>query len=112
MKLPFCTFLAAVLLTAPLAAQEQEPPSLMERGIQQFLEGLLLEAEPALEGMADFVEQMGPALAELMQQIGDWSAYEPPEILDNGDIIIRRKPSAPDPADPDADETMPPAIDL
>ena len=46
------------------------------------------EMEPAIR---DFVERMGPALADLMAEIGDLSAYHPPEILPNGDIIIRRK---------------------
>ncbi|WP_366140296.1 hypothetical protein [uncultured Roseobacter sp.] len=65
---------------------------MMERGAQQFLEGLLLEMEPALDSMRGFMDQMGPALADLMGQIEDWSVYEAPEILPNGDIIIRRKP--------------------
>lgn len=63
----------------------------MERGAQQFLEGLLQEMEPAWEQMQGFMDQMGPAMLELMDEIKDWSVYEPPEVLDNGDIIIRRK---------------------
>ncbi|MDW3222670.1 MAG: hypothetical protein R8G34_07225 [Paracoccaceae bacterium] len=94
-------------LTASVAvAQEDNPPSMMERGAQQFLEGLLLEMEPAFESMRGFMEQMGPALAELMGQIEDWSVYETPEILENGDIIIRRKPDA------TPQEDVPPQIDL
>lgn len=80
------------LVAHPLAAEQEDAPSMMERGVQQFLEGLLLEMEPALDGMRGFVEEMGPALAELMGQIEDWSVYEAPEMLENGDIIIRRKP--------------------
>jgi hypothetical protein len=34
---------------------------------------------------------MGPALRDLMDQVGDLSAYHAPEVLPNGDIIIRRK---------------------
>ena len=34
---------------------------------------------------------MGPALIELMAKIDDITAYYPPEILPNGDIIMRRK---------------------
>lgn len=71
---------------------------LMQRGLQLFMDGLLQEMEPALEGLQDlgpemlgFLREMGPALAELMEDIKDWSAYHPPEILPNGDIIIRRK---------------------
>lgn len=87
-------------------SQEDKAPSLMERGAQQFLEGLLLEMEPAFDSMRGFIEEMGPALTELMGQIEDWSVYETPEILDNGDIIIRRKPDATPPQD------EPPQIDL
>ncbi|WP_298843312.1 hypothetical protein [uncultured Roseobacter sp.] len=103
---------AAALTALPAQAEEQGPPSMMERGLQQFLEGLLLEAEPALEGLSDFMAQMGPALTDLMRQVEDWSVYEAPEILDNGDIIIRRKPAAPEIPKPEDDETMPPSIDL
>ncbi|WP_171209880.1 MULTISPECIES: hypothetical protein [unclassified Ruegeria] len=92
----------SVAMALPAAAQEQDGPSLMERGAELFLEGLRQEMEPALEdllGLADqfgpamqsFLMEMGPALAELAAQIGDWSAYELPEMLPNGDIIIRKK---------------------
>ncbi len=65
---------------------------MMDQALQQFLKGLLLEMEPALDDMRDFWEEMGPAMAELLKEVQDWSAYQPPEVLDNGDIIIRRKP--------------------
>lgn len=83
----------AGLLAYPAHAQEEDDGlSLMERGMQQFLEGLMQEMEPAVDGIADFLEQMGPPLIALLEEIKDWSIYEPPEMLDNGDIIIRRKP--------------------
>lgn len=98
------TYSACLMLMAvPAAAQDgDEGLSLMERGAKLFLEGIMREMEPALDdlqGMAEdlepalrnFVQEMGPALAELMDQIGDLSSYHPPEILPNGDIIIRKK---------------------
>ncbi|WP_171133494.1 MULTISPECIES: hypothetical protein [unclassified Ruegeria] len=98
----------SVAMALPAAAQEQDGPSLMERGAELFLEGLRQEMEPALEdllGLADqfgpamqsFLMEMGPALAELAAQIEDWSAYELPEMLPNGDIIIRKKPPQDEP---------------
>lgn len=94
----------AVSLASPLAAQEsdQDGMTLMERGAQMFFEGIMREMEPAmkdLEGLAErmgpglkrFVDEMGPAFAELMEQIDDLSAYHPPEMLPNGDIILRKK---------------------
>lgn len=94
----------AILLTAmPLAAQEEdEGLSLMEDGARLFFRGLMSGMEPALrelEGMAqemepalrDFARHMGPALRDLVEQVEDWSAYHPPEMLPNGDIILRRR---------------------
>jgi len=34
---------------------------------------------------------LGPALRDLEEKIDDLNAYLPPEVLPNGDIIIRRK---------------------
>lgn len=106
------------LLVAPATtglAQEDNGRSLMERGAELFLEGLRKEMEPALGDLRDlaqqfgpsmqsFLQEMGPALADLMDQVSDWSVYEPPEILPNGDIIIRRKPDPDDDTAPDNGE--------
>lgn len=97
-----CAIMTAPAL--PALAQEDEGQSLMEKGVELFFEGLLQEMEPTLGellGLADelgpamqsFLQEMGPALAELAAKVEDWSAYEAPEILPNGDIIIRKKPS-------------------
>jgi len=40
------------------------------------------------------VAEMGPALADILGQIEDISNYHPPEMLPNGDIIIRKKTPA------------------
>ena len=108
-----------LLLALPLAASVAAPPvasestpeeglSLMERGARIFIEGLMKEFEPAMEDLEralremqpklrEFVDQMGPALSELLNDIGDLSAYDPPEMLPNGDIILRRKTPLPEP---------------
>ncbi|WP_299282578.1 hypothetical protein [uncultured Tateyamaria sp.] len=99
----------------PALAQEADPgPSLMERGVQMLMEGLMREMEPALEdlqGLAEefgpslqgFMQEMGPALRDILSDVQDWSVYEAPEMLDNGDIVIRRKPSEDAPVDPPID---------
>ena len=46
------------------------------------------------------MEEMGPALADLAAQVQDWSAYEAPEMLLNGDIVIRKKPLQEQPEQP------------
>jgi len=59
------------------AADMEEGFSLLEEGTKLLLRGLLSEMEPALR-------ELEGALREL-------DAYLPPEVLPNGDIIIRRK---------------------
>ncbi|MEL6099968.1 MAG: hypothetical protein AAFV87_16380 [Pseudomonadota bacterium] len=107
------TLVLVVCLGFPLQAQEDDGNglSLMERGAELFLDGLLQQMEPGIQelqelaedfgpAMRSFVTEMGPALRELMEEVKDWSVYEAPEILENGDIIIRRKqPKAEPPLD-------------
>ncbi|KAA0920782.1 hypothetical protein [Aquicoccus porphyridii] len=107
----------SLCLAAPVIAQEQEDErgfSLMEEGARLFLEGIMREMEPALDdlrefsdevepGLRRFVEEMGPALGELMNKIDDFTVYHPPEMLPNGDIIIRRKT----PLEQERDEVAP-----
>ncbi|WP_170758676.1 hypothetical protein [Ruegeria lacuscaerulensis] len=104
--IPICAI--TLTLALPASAEEDTGKSLMEQGAELFFEGLRQEMEPALDdllGLADqfgpamksFIEEMGPALAELAGKVQDWSAYETPEMLPNGDIIIRKKP----PQDPE-----------
>ena len=94
-------FVAVSLTACPLAAQDQEGEngsSLMERGAELFWKGLREEMAPSLQelmskigpSMQSFLAEMGPALAEIADKVEDWSRYEAPEILPNGDIIIRR----------------------
>ena len=59
------------------SADMEEGFSLLEEGTKLLLRGLLSEMEPALR-------ELEGALREL-------DAYHPPEVLPNGDIIIRRK---------------------
>ncbi len=98
--------LVTLMLTSPVAAQE-EGPTLMERGAQLFFEGLMQEMAPAMDEMAklmeeagpalqNFVSEMGPKLLSMLEEVEDWSVYEAPEVQPNGDIIIRRKPDAPE----------------
>ncbi|MEP1768645.1 MAG: hypothetical protein ABJJ53_18655 [Sulfitobacter sp.] len=107
MKQIFAIPFALAVMALPSHAEEK--PSLMERGAQLFFEGLMQEMSPALEELSalieeagpaleDFVTQMGPKLRDVLTEVEDWSAYSAPEMLPNGDIIIRRTP-----------KTMPPA---
>lgn len=99
------------LCVSPASAQDTDTEvedgfSLMEEGARMLMRGLMSEIEPkidelrgALEQMgpafAEFVRDIGPALAELLEEVDDLRHYQAPEFLPNGDIIIRRKPDAP-----------------
>ncbi len=97
--------LALALAVSPAVAQEGREE--MRKGVQLLSEGLQL----LLRGLAD---EIGPILLEIQGRIIDLSLYEPPEILPNGDIIIRRKvppgeePPAPQdpPAEPEPGEEI------
>jgi len=102
----------ALCLPAPAIAQD-DGPSLMERGIRMFFEGLSQEMEPAMQELKSFVDEagpamesflreMGPALKDVFEDVKDFSVYHPPEVLPNGDIIMRRKT----PLDPEAPEPL------
>lgn len=108
-----CSLMAFPLVAQANEAQGRQPQdrqdgsSLMERGAELFWKGLREEMAPSLQeleglmsqigpSMQSFLAEMGPALAEIADKVEDWSRYEAPEILPNGDIIIRRKPDEPE----------------
>ncbi len=94
MKRTLIAMLAALALTVPAAAEDPDAKgelrdgfSLLEQGTRLMLRGLMNELEPALR--------------EMEEMIGDLSAYHPPEVLPNGDILIRRRsPLQPESDDP------------
>lgn len=113
-------------------AQEAAPPapgprddmaagrSLVERGAELFLRGLMDEVGPQLDemqqGLSAAAKELGPKLTQLLDLIDDVKNYQAPERLPNGDVIIRRVPGAPPPpplpAPDDRAEPEAPAIDL
>lgn len=102
--------LAAALAAAPLAAVAQDSsddrPNLLDEAANQFLRGLLEDVQPPLQELAGIgaqhlltlkavLDEVGPAFAEVFEQIDSITYYQPPEILPNGDIIFRRNADAP-----------------
>lgn len=74
------TVLVLAMSTLPGTAQEApegEGKDLMAEALRLFMQGLMQEMEPALDDMRGFLDNL--------------DAYHPPEVLPNGDIIIRRK---------------------
>lgn len=99
--------LMALAGPAPLAAQSETPP---QDGMRGLLDELLRDLAPSLDelqGLAedmrpalrDFMRSMGPALNDMLETVEDWSRYDPPVILPNGDILIRRRPAGTLPPD-------------
>ena len=74
-----------IVLCAALVATSAEAQSdKMKEGLYLFREG----AKRLLEGLQDEVQ---PALEGLQSWLDNIDLYELPEVLPNGDIIIRRK---------------------
>lgn len=76
--------------------------SLLEEGAKLLLRGLMSEVEPGLKELEGAVreigpqigtqmEALGPQLRELTRMMKDVTNYEMPVMLENGDILIRRK---------------------
>ncbi len=88
-------------------ATAEEGFSLLEEGAKIILRSMIDEVGPTLKDLQkDFdeaMDEMGPALGQLVEMIGDIRNYHAPELLPNGDIIIRRKSpaelAAPEPGD-------------
>lgn len=81
-----------------------------------IFQNLLQEALPHLNNLQTDMEGVANALLPLAQDLGnlidDMGNYNPPERLENGDILIRRKADAPPPppvSDRLMDLTRPPA---
>lgn len=92
--------------------QAQDGMSLMQEGMRLLFEGLMDEMEPTLEDLRDLAQEMEPALQDLRDMIGDMGQYHAPEVLPNGDILIRRKtPLTPDQPAPNQSAPNQPAPD-
>ncbi|AZQ68571.1 hypothetical protein EF888_16380 [Silicimonas algicola] len=82
----FLFVLLALSMTLPAAAQDAEPEpvpvpeqgiDLMGEALKLFMRGLMQEMEPAIDDLSGFLDNL--------------DAYHAPEVLPNGDILIRRK---------------------
>lgn len=123
-RMRLAPILAAALAAAPAFAQEVTPTpppltpppeedgfSLIEEGAKLVLRGLLSEMQPALDDMDKAMDQIGPALEafgaevgpklrQLVALIDDFSNYDAPVMLPNGDILIRRNAPLVTPTEP------------
>ena len=89
--------LIALALASPALAEDPAPPKLSEQ-LGDILRGLTEEVGPAIDEM---IEEVGPALDDMidrmsiLEEIDSFEHYGRPEVLPNGDIIIRRLEDAP-----------------
>ncbi|WP_157971072.1 hypothetical protein [Pseudogemmobacter bohemicus] len=83
-------------------AETEKGFSLIEEGAKLLLRGLMNEMEPSiaeLEGalreiapeIEAHIDALGPQLSELAKLMQDVKNYDMPVMLENGDILIRRK---------------------
>ena len=87
MRIFFACLGLALSLALPASAQEEAPADdegPVSEGMRLFEEGTRL----LLRGLMD---EIGPAMEGLRGVLDDLDAYHPPEVLPNGDIILRRK---------------------
>lgn len=78
----------------------EEPESffgLMERMLRGFFD----DVDPHMRRMERDLQALEPEMRRLFGQLRDMVEYEPPEILPNGDILIRRRHPTPDAEGPD-----------
>lgn len=92
--------LLLLLCASPVLAQDTAPDpapgdaedieegvDLLSEGARRLLRGLMGEVEPRMRELAEALEEWDfQGLS-----VDDLGAYHPPEMLPNGDIILRRK---------------------
>ncbi len=80
---------AALIAFSPAAEAQDSEWSEFEKLLEQF-------SEESRTFLQNWLTEITPMLESLSEKIDDLSHYEAPEVMPNGDIIIRRKPDAPD----------------
>ncbi|RMD90330.1 MAG: AAA+ family ATPase [Alphaproteobacteria bacterium] len=95
--------MARRIVTAALVAGLAIQPALAGEGAEEVDKGFDLLREATKLILRGLMKEMEPKLKELEEILQNLDAYEAPEILPNGDIIIRRKR----PLEPPAEEAVP-----
>lgn len=85
----------------PAPEDQTDGVDLIGRGMGLLMENLLRDVGPDLErlgnDMSGALDRMAPVLKDLSVLVDDLGNYQAPQRLENGDIVIRRKPGAPPP---------------
>lgn len=106
----------AALLSAPIASAENHTAPDGGGGdfgqrLEEFADDLANELidEDARAAIERFITLMAPAMEGLQNLVSDLPQYEPPVVLPNGDILIRRRREgeiAPPALEDDAEESL------
>ena len=98
----------SVGLAAPLWAQDEDVPlpEVQEDAVpladlfERLLRGFLAEVEPQMREMERGFSALEPEIQRFLEQMRGMTQFHPPEVLPNGDILIRRRqPDAPEAED-------------
>jgi len=93
----------ATMLALPVTAQSPDPDAGSDSGTGSDLgQGMDLLSQGSRLLLRGLMAEIEPALRDLEGALQDMNAYQAPEILPNGDIIIRRK--VPRPTEPPVGE--------
>jgi hypothetical protein len=83
--------LSPALAEGQSSSDVEQGMSLLEQGAQMMMRGMMAEMEPSLNEMADAFAQAQPVLRDLVGMMKNLNDYHPPEMMPNGDIILRHK---------------------
>lgn len=85
----------------PAERTDEDVTDLIGRGLGMLLDHLMTEMGPELDrlgqDMSGAFSRLAPVLDDLSVLVDDLANYQAPQRLENGDVIIRRKPGAPPP---------------
>ncbi len=114
MKAALWIFSLCALLSVPVQAQDEgarpdaqdSTPQIFDL-FERMLRGFMRDAQPHLRQLERDFTALEPELQRLLQNLRDMTQYHPPEILPNGDILIRRRQDSDTAPEPDPDQDPP-----
>jgi hypothetical protein len=91
--------LLAASLALPVQAQDGPEPRMEEEApsvplfefFERMLRGFMTEIEPQMRDLERGFEALEPELQAFLERLRGMAQYHPPEVLPNGDILIRRR---------------------
>lgn len=77
---------------APDAPQAEQSTPLFDM-VERLLRRFITDVEPQLRALEHSFADLEPEMQRLLGELRDMTQYHPPEVLPNGDIVIRRRQS-------------------